>query len=96
VAFVRRVSSKRSRKGLFAGRNVLSGNNVSDDGGNRYVLVTWPEVTCCHLGKAAVSPTGKMARCAATTSVFHLSFGNAELEESGSQMPRMLRCTARF
>ena len=50
MAFVRRISSKRTRKGLFAGRDVLSGNNVSDDGGNRYVVVTWPDVACCHLG----------------------------------------------
>ena len=27
--------AKRTRTGLFAGRRILSGNNVSEDGGNR-------------------------------------------------------------
>jgi large subunit ribosomal protein L28 len=27
--------AKRTRSGLFAGRRILSGNNVSEDGGNR-------------------------------------------------------------
>lgn len=74
MAFARRISSKRTRNGLFAGRNVLSGNNVSDDGGNRYVLVTWPEEISCHLGKAAVASTDRMADFPVTTSVFIFCF----------------------
>ena len=35
ILFVRHVS-KRTKRGLFAGKRVLSGNNVSKDGGNRY------------------------------------------------------------
>lgn len=31
-----RHASKRTKRGLFAGKRVLSGNNVSEDGGNRY------------------------------------------------------------
>ncbi|KAI8109986.1 hypothetical protein M9434_001262 [Picochlorum sp. BPE23] len=34
ILFVRHVS-KRTKRGLFAGKRVLSGNNVSKDGGNR-------------------------------------------------------------
>jgi hypothetical protein len=30
-----RAVTKRARRGLFAGRKILSGNSVSDDGGNR-------------------------------------------------------------
>ena len=29
--------SKRTLRGLFGGKKVLSGNNVSEDGGNKYV-----------------------------------------------------------
>ena len=32
----RRYASKRTKRGLFGGKRVLSGNNVSEDGGNRY------------------------------------------------------------
>lgn len=38
LVFARHVS-KRTKRGLFAGKRVLSGNNVSEDGGNRYVNV---------------------------------------------------------
>ena len=33
--------SKRTKRGLFDGKRVLSGNNVSEDGGNRYECVMW-------------------------------------------------------
>jgi hypothetical protein len=39
AAFTRAVA-KRARRGLYAGRQVLFGNNVSEDGGNRCEEVT--------------------------------------------------------
>jgi hypothetical protein len=35
VAFTRAVT-KRASRGLYAGKKVLAGNNVSEDGGNRW------------------------------------------------------------
>ena len=36
ATFTRNVT-KRAQRGLYAGKKVLSGNNVSEDGGNRQV-----------------------------------------------------------
>ena len=47
-----RAVTKRARRGLYAGKRVLSGNNVSDDGGNR----------CRRLG---LSGDGRLRRWAA-------------------------------
>ena len=35
LATFTRAVTKRARRGLYAGKKVLSGNNVSEDGGNR-------------------------------------------------------------
>ena len=35
IEAVARAFAKRSRRGLFAGKQVLFGNKVSEDGGNR-------------------------------------------------------------
>lgn len=37
VEQIARAVAKRSRRGLYAGRQVLSGNNISEDGGNKCV-----------------------------------------------------------
>lgn len=45
AAFTRAVT-KRARRGLYAGKKVLSGNNVSEDGGNRWGQVASVRPKC--------------------------------------------------
>ncbi|KAG7670727.1 hypothetical protein NADE_009068 [Nannochloris sp. 'desiccata'] len=51
ISFTRAVT-KRARRGLYAGKKVLSGNNVSDDGGNRKVQLRVTTAALRNIDKA--------------------------------------------
>ena len=39
IEAITRAVTKRARRGLYAGKRVLTGNNISDDGGNKCVVL---------------------------------------------------------
>ena len=48
LALFSRTVAKRTRRGLYAGKNVLSGNNISDDGGNK-LGIAFEEYNTSHV-----------------------------------------------
>ena len=80
-----RALVKRTRRGLYAGKTVLSGNSVSEDGGNRCTEIpTLAEE--CGLSPACHPKTGGLRSSLSA---------HAGTAACGSPMRRTKRCTVR-